>query len=193
MYLLTQSRGEVASWGPKSDTPRDDGNFTTGMENPITQSDARMMRERTLYVHTCAPVWVRVLAHLPGVPTDVHWEGAQNVIVWTVPLTWSESPLIIRPFAKFPPSVSLLVPCPPFPSLIWCLSPGEQCTTVRACTFDGNERWAKREDRDRKREREMTWRSRGLPNWKYVLHDARDSPPIYARVLHTEKMADKYY
>ena len=77
----------------------------------------------------------------------------RDVTVWTVPLTWSESPLIIRPFAKF----SLRTPFQLFLSFL--------VLTQCACAFDGNERWAKGEETRR--------RPRSLPNRKHAFNKTR--------------------
>ena len=96
--LLTRSPGEVASkQQPKNDRP-DDGNFTTGMENPITHEVRGIIPTRSVLVcMRCASF----LAYQSNTHRRPLRRSSKHVIVWTVPLTWSESPLIIRPFAKF--------------------------------------------------------------------------------------------
>lgn len=94
-YLLTQSREKLrTSWGPKCEryTNVDDGNFTTGMENRETHYSGR---------ETCRIPRVVCASLLTCQRTHQRRPLRRDVTVWTVPLTWSESPLIIRPFAKF--------------------------------------------------------------------------------------------
>jgi len=115
--------------------------------NPLVGAERRVRR-----VHRCSPT-----NHIPT--NGVHWEGVRNVTVRTVPLTWSESPLIIRPFAKFSPRI-------PFPvQLRLSLSLSLVALTWCARTFDDNERWAKGEETRRK--------PCSLPNRKHAFNKTR--------------------
>lgn len=124
-YLLTQSRNEIASCEDRY-AKTTMGTLPRRRENLITRLD---VYARTSYMHVraiCACVYnISLLTCQPY----VHWVGARDVTVWTIPLTWSESPLIIRPFAKF----SLLLPLhhPPCLIPVYVMHANTVCVHIR--------------------------------------------------------------
>lgn len=96
----------------RGDMPRRWELYHGNRENPIAHSNVYEYDASDMWshIHTYIHIMYMLLAHLLPIifnPGAVHW-AAWNVIVRTVPLTWSESPLIVRPFAKFSSTFSVV-------------------------------------------------------------------------------------